>query len=84
MLRDGVERAIKPVGAIEENYVFDIACITWEMLRLRRCKKAIINAKCKSAVARVLIPLLAAPWPEEPGPVRLKPFERGACNVCKS
>jgi hypothetical protein len=43
-LLKALQREIKPKGVIEDMYVADIAYIIWEILRLRRCKTAIINA----------------------------------------
>jgi hypothetical protein len=36
-LHKALQREIKPQGIIEEMYVADICCISWEILRLRRC-----------------------------------------------
>ena len=48
-LRGAFEQEIKPRGIIEHMYVYDIACIVWEILRLRRGKAAIINAAFRDA-----------------------------------
>lgn len=53
-LIDALTREIKPSGVIEQLYVTDIACLVWEMIRLRRCKSAIINASYRSALEKVL------------------------------
>jgi hypothetical protein len=61
-LRDAFEREIKPRGIIEQMYVHDICSIVWEILRLRRCKGAIINSAFRSALEDLLERLR-----EEPG-----------------
>ena len=45
---------IKPRGIIEHMYVAEIAALVWEILRLRRCKAAIVNAAFKGALADLL------------------------------
>jgi hypothetical protein len=60
-LRDAFEREIKPQGIIEQMYVHDISSIVWEILRLRRCKVAIINSAFRSALQNVLTQLLRQP-----------------------
>jgi hypothetical protein len=58
-LRTAFEQEIRPRGIIEHMYVYDIACIVWEILRLRRGKAAIINAAFRDALVNVLIECLA-------------------------
>jgi hypothetical protein len=60
-LRDAFEREIKPRGIIEQMYVHDISSIVWEILRLRRCKVAIINSAFRSALQHLLMQLLQGP-----------------------
>jgi hypothetical protein len=60
-LRDAFEQEIKPQGIIEQMYVHDISAIVWEILRLRRCKVAIINAAFRSALEDLLRQLLRQP-----------------------
>jgi hypothetical protein len=60
-LRGAFEKEIKPRGIIEHMYVYDIACIVWEILRLRRGKAAIINAAFRDAFADVLTKCLTKP-----------------------
>jgi hypothetical protein len=60
-LRDAFEREIKPRGIIEQMYVHDISSIVWEILRLRRCKVAIINSAFRSALQSLLKQLLRQP-----------------------
>jgi hypothetical protein len=43
-LLKALRREFNPKGVIEDMYVAEIAAIVWEILRLRRCKTAIINA----------------------------------------
>src|SRR5215475_8591380 len=61
-LRHAFEQEIKPRGIIEQMYVHDICAIVWEILRLRRCKVAIINSAFRSALEDLLQRLR-----EEPG-----------------
>src|SRR6516164_4334146 len=61
-LRDAFEQEIKPRGIIEQMYVHDICSIVWEILRLRRCKAAvIINSAFRSALEHLLEQLLRQP-----------------------
>jgi hypothetical protein len=60
-LRTAFEQEIRPRGIIEHMYVYDIACIVWEILRLRRGKAAIINAAFRDALAHVLTRCLIKP-----------------------
>jgi hypothetical protein len=52
---------IKPRGIIERLYVDDIAALVWEILRLRRCKVAIVNVAYKKAVSEILYRLIEEP-----------------------
>jgi len=47
-------QAIKPRDVVERMYVDDIAALSWEILRFRRCKVAIINAAFKGALEDLL------------------------------
>ena len=42
-------------------YVTEIAYLVWEILRLRRCKAAIINSALRPALAAILLQLLRKP-----------------------
>src|SRR5262249_4021468 len=53
-LRDAFEGEIKPRGIVEQMYVHDICSIVWEILRLRRCKVAIINSAFRSSLPNLL------------------------------
>ena len=52
---------IKPRGIIERLYVDDIAALVWEILRLRRCKVAIVNIAFKHAVSHTVYHLAGQP-----------------------
>ena len=52
---------IKPRGIVEQIYVADMAALVWEILRLRRCKAAIINAAFKDALGDLLDRLAGIP-----------------------
>jgi hypothetical protein len=60
-LLDALTREIKPSGVIEQLYVTHIACLVWEMIRLRRCKSAIINASYRPALENVLARVIKKP-----------------------
>jgi hypothetical protein len=57
-VRTALEQEIRPRGIIERMYVNDISSIVWEMLRLRRCKTAIINMGFRAALENLLSQLL--------------------------
>ena len=50
-----LEQAIDPRGFIEQMYVADCAAIVWEIVRLRRCKAAIINMAFRAGLKNLLI-----------------------------
>jgi hypothetical protein len=52
---------IKPRGIIERLYVADIAARVWEILRLRRCKVAIVNIAFKDALSDTVYRLAGQP-----------------------
>jgi len=60
-LRKAIQRDIKPEGIIEEFYVFEIACLMWDTLRLRRCKAATINSAYPRALKSLLKELSGTP-----------------------
>lgn len=60
-IRDALNREIKPRGIIMQMYVADIAYLTWEILRLRRCKTGIINSAFRAALEKLLVQLLQEP-----------------------
>jgi hypothetical protein len=49
-----LEQEIKPIGIIEKMHVADVASITFEILRLRRCQIGIINTKFSTALEHVI------------------------------
>src|SRR5215216_4215946 len=55
---------IMPRGIVEDMYVSDLACLVWEMLRLRRCKTALINVAFSDAVAALFEMVTKAPGVE--------------------
>ena len=57
---------IKPRGIIERLYVADIAALVWEILRLRRCKVAIVNIAFKNAVSETVYRLAGEPEVDTP------------------
>jgi hypothetical protein len=60
-IRDALDQEIEPRGIIEQMYVSDIACLIWEILRLRRCKAALINSQIHAALITVLTQILREP-----------------------
>jgi len=55
-LQKNLEREIMPRNFVETMYVGDIVALTWEILRLRRCKAGIINAAFRVALQNLLKP----------------------------
>ena len=53
-IRDALNEEIKPRGIVERMYVADIAFLTWEILRFRRCRAVLINLKFRDALKKVL------------------------------
>jgi hypothetical protein len=66
-IRDTLADQIKPRGIIEQMYVDDIAYLVWEILRLRRCKAAIINLAFHGALKKVVAQVSSEPgkWGRE-------------------
>ena len=58
---EALDRELKPRGIIEQMYVADIAQLTWEILRLWRCKVGIINSAFRSALEELLTQLMREP-----------------------
>jgi hypothetical protein len=52
-----VSGAIKPADIIEEIWIRDIVALTWEALRLRRARTALLTANRYAGLKRVLKPL---------------------------
>jgi hypothetical protein len=52
---------ISPRGIVEEICVADVAYLTWESLRIRRCKAQIINGHFRDALASLLDSLIRDP-----------------------
>ena len=53
-------RDVKPSGIVERMYGADIAALSWEIWRLRRCETAIVNAAFEGALYRILKRMTAA------------------------
>ena len=60
-MRDAFDEEIKPRGIIEQMYVADIAYLSWEILRLRRCKAGIINSAFRHAVDNLFAQVTGSP-----------------------
>jgi hypothetical protein len=57
-LRAEFSAAINSHGIVEEIYVLDYIELTWEIIRLRRCKTSILNSAFTSALQELLEELL--------------------------
>ena len=75
-LRSALEQEIRPSGVIERMFVDEFGAIAWEILRLRRCKTAIINLGFRDAMKDLLVRLL-----DEHG--KLIPYERAETLAAK-
>jgi hypothetical protein len=53
-----LEQEIGPSGVIERIFVRDVAALTWDIMRLQRCKTATINLEFLKALKLVLLQLL--------------------------
>jgi hypothetical protein len=53
-IRDALNEETKPRGIIEQMYVADTAYLSWEILRLRRSKAAIINLAFRAALKNLI------------------------------
>jgi hypothetical protein len=60
-IRDALRREINPRGIVDQIYVIDVAYLTWEILRLRRCKAGIINSALRPALEELLKRLFEVP-----------------------
>lgn len=58
---DALTDEIKPRGIIEQMYVADTAYLSWEILRLRRSKAAIINLAFRAALKNLITQLSRQP-----------------------
>ena len=65
-LNAALTEEIKPRGIIERLYVDDIAALVWEILRLRRCKVAIVNRAFKNALSEIVYRLAGEPEMDTP------------------
>jgi hypothetical protein len=54
VLQAKFELEIKPRNIIESMYVADVVALMWDILRLRRCKAAIINMAFRQALKSLL------------------------------
>jgi hypothetical protein len=60
-LYDELERDIAPRGFMEKIYARDIAELTWEIIRYRRAKAAIVNTAFRAGLAALLAQLMRKP-----------------------
>src|SRR3954454_2050403 len=66
-LNTALMEEIKPRGIVERLYVADVVALHWEILRLRRCKAAIVNAAFKKALFKLVHRLRGEPNWGTPG-----------------
>jgi len=60
-LAEAFMQEIEPSGPIEQMYAAEIAILTWEIARLRRCKIAIVNGDFRDALGSVVRELAGQP-----------------------
>jgi hypothetical protein len=60
-IRDAFNDEIKPRGIVEQMYIADIIYLTWEILRLRRCKDVVISSRIRAALEKLLPEILRGP-----------------------
>jgi hypothetical protein len=60
-LHRAVRQDVKPTGIIEDIYAFDYTSITWEILRVYRCKTATINAAFFDVLKSILVQVSEEP-----------------------
>jgi predicted nucleic acid-binding protein len=60
-IRDAFCHEIGPQGIVEQVYVDDIVHLTWEILRLRRCKNLVINIFYQEGLADLIRQLSRQP-----------------------
>jgi hypothetical protein len=63
-----ISRDLGPTDTLEEIWVRDVADLTWEVLRLRRLKAAMLNARLTTAISNALSELVDE---EDPGEAML-------------
>jgi hypothetical protein len=57
---------IKPSGIVERIFVSDIASLTWEIMRFRRCAVALVDITIKNALSKTVYHLEGDPEPGTP------------------
>jgi hypothetical protein len=60
-VRETLTAEIRPNGAIEDMYLDEVTQNVWEILRLGRCKTAIINSSLRTALQNVITQMLREP-----------------------
>jgi hypothetical protein len=48
-----LKQEIKPQGFVEDMYLSDFAALVWEILRLRRCKKEVLNREFRDQLHEI-------------------------------
>jgi hypothetical protein len=79
-LLESFNQDIRPRGAVQSMYVFEVANLTWEIFRYRRVKAAVLDKAISQATVNLLRPLLFGPslngLAMSDGPVRRLVHER--------
>jgi hypothetical protein len=60
-ISEALNEEIKPRGILEQMYVEDVAYLSWEILRLRRTKTAIVNLAFRAALKDLITQILRKP-----------------------
>ena len=53
-LYDRIWEAVKPADIVDEMFLFDIACIEWELLRWRRLKLSLVRSRASASLCKFL------------------------------
>ena len=61
LTRSAFDNELEPRGIVEQTFVNDVVVSTWEILRQRRCKAALINTAFRAALSSVLRQMLSQP-----------------------
>jgi hypothetical protein len=60
-IREALDQELNPRGIVEKMFTADVAYLYWDIVRLRRCRAAIISSEVRQALASLLDRLLREP-----------------------
>src|ERR1700692_3666152 len=60
-IRAEITQDIQPIDFIEREYVEDVVCYTWDIMRYQRVKTGILNNALRTALAQILNEILLPP-----------------------